>query len=104
MELETLSLQELKSLQKQVESAITSFEKRQRDKARTEMEKIAKEYGVSLQEVITGSGKSKAGKSKLPAKFRNPQDPSQTWSGRGRQPEWYKAAIKAGKSDADLAA
>ena len=30
-------------------------------------------------------------------KFRNPSDPSQTWAGRGKQPRWLVAQIKAGK-------
>ena len=29
-------------------------------------------------------------------KFRNPDDPSQTWAGRGKQPRWLKALIKSG--------
>ena len=33
---------------------------------------------------------------KVAPKYRNPADPSQTWSGRGRQPRWFKAAIRKG--------
>jgi len=28
--------------------------------------------------------------------FRNPTDPSQTWTGRGRRPFWYVKAVKNG--------
>jgi DNA-binding protein H-NS len=31
-------------------------------------------------------------------KFRNPEEPSETWSGRGKQPRWLAAALKAGHS------
>ena len=30
-------------------------------------------------------------------KFRNPAEPSQTWSGRGRQPRWLTAQLRSGK-------
>jgi DNA-binding protein H-NS len=29
-------------------------------------------------------------------KYRNPDQPSETWSGRGKQPRWLTAALKAG--------
>src|SRR5882724_11257685 len=31
-------------------------------------------------------------------KYRNPQEPSETWSGRGKQPRWLAAALKTGHS------
>jgi DNA-binding protein H-NS len=30
-------------------------------------------------------------------KYRNPNDPSQTWAGRGLQPLWLRDAIESGK-------
>jgi DNA-binding protein H-NS len=30
-------------------------------------------------------------------KYRNPNDPSETWSGRGKQPRWLVALLRAGK-------
>ena len=29
-------------------------------------------------------------------KYRNPNEPSETWSGRGKQPRWLAAALKTG--------
>jgi DNA-binding protein H-NS len=29
-------------------------------------------------------------------KYRNPDEPSETWSGRGKQPRWLVAALKTG--------
>jgi DNA-binding protein H-NS len=31
------------------------------------------------------------------AKYQNPDRPSETWSGRGKQPRWLVAQIKSGK-------
>jgi DNA-binding protein H-NS len=35
-------------------------------------------------------------------KYRNPKAPSETWSGRGKQPRWLKAQLRAGKKLNDL--
>lgn len=90
------SLDELKVLKKDVEKAIADFQKRKRSEAMKEMQAIAKKHGVSMDEVFGGVAKTR--KSKSPAKYRNPDDAAQEWSGRGRQPAWYKEALKAGKT------
>jgi DNA-binding protein H-NS len=36
-------------------------------------------------------------------KYRNPQEPAETWSGRGRQPRWVTVQLKAGKKLDDFA-
>ena len=38
------------------------------------------------------------------AKYRNPDDAEQTWSGRGKRPRWFNDALKAGKKESDLLA
>jgi DNA-binding protein H-NS len=30
-------------------------------------------------------------------KFRNPDKPSETWAGRGKQPQWVRKQLKSGK-------
>jgi len=35
---------------------------------------------------------------KVEPKFRNPNDPSETWSGRGRQPRWVTELLVSGKT------
>jgi DNA-binding protein H-NS len=35
-------------------------------------------------------------------KYRNPEEPSETWSGRGKQPRWLAAALKAGHKIEDF--
>lgn len=35
-------------------------------------------------------------------KYRNPKKPSETWSGRGRQPHWVQRQLGAGKQLEDL--
>ena len=98
MDLGKLSLEELKALKKDVDKAIAGFQDRQRNEALKKVEAIAKEHGMSVDELI---GK-KTRKPKAPAKYRNPAKASDTWSGRGRQPGWFKEAIASGAKPESL--
>ncbi len=93
MELDNMSLAELKKLHAQVGTAIKTYEDRKKKTALAELEVKAQEMGFSLSE-LTGAT-SRKGKVN-PPKYRNPQDSSMTWSGRGRQPAWIKEAIERG--------
>ena len=35
-------------------------------------------------------------------KFRNPEQPSETWTGRGKQPRWLTAQVRSGKRIEDF--
>lgn len=100
IDLESLSLKELKQLKKDVDSAINNFKDRERRKALAEVEAFAKERGLSTADLKALTGRARGG---LPPKFANPANPSQTWSGRGRRPRWVEAALADGKSLDDLA-
>jgi DNA-binding protein H-NS len=39
---------------------------------------------------------------KVLPKFRNPRQPSETWSGRGKQPRWLTAQLRSGKHIEDF--
>ena len=34
---------------------------------------------------------------KVLPKYQNPKNPAETWSGRGKQPHWVQAQLRAGK-------
>jgi len=40
--------------------------------------------------------------SKVPAKYRNPSNPSEVWSGRGMTPRWMAAYLRQGKTRDDF--
>jgi DNA-binding protein H-NS len=39
---------------------------------------------------------------KVYSKFRNPEPPHQTWSGRGKQPHWMRKLLAQGKTMDDF--
>lgn len=96
IDLSKLSMDDLKTLRKDVEKAIADFKTRKRAEAMKEVQAVAKKHGISVDELIGGKGNKR--KAKAAAKYCNPDDKSQTWSGRGRQPVWFKEAVAAGKS------
>lgn len=98
IDLENMSLDELKSLRKNVDATIASFELRKKAKARAELEQMAKELGYSLDEIL----RVKARSAKAAPKYRNPEDPTATWSGRGRRPKWLEEALNAGADLGDF--
>lgn len=101
IDLGTLSMKELKDLQAQVTKAIATFEERKRKQALNELEEKARSMGFSLSE-LTGVTTVRK-RAPASAKYANPGNPSETWSGRGRKPRWFEAALNAGKSPEDLA-
>jgi DNA-binding protein H-NS len=97
MDLNNLSLDELKTLQNDVAVAIFNFEKRKKAEALAEVERVAKANGFSLKELL-GDEKTASKKSKVAAKYANPANPEQTWSGRGRKPAWVNEFEASGNS------
>jgi DNA-binding protein H-NS len=100
MNLDKLSLDELKKLEKDVKAAITGYEARKRSEAMAAAAAKAKEFGFSLNELVGGVPKRK---SRLAAKYAHPENPSLTWSGHGRRPAWIGEGLdKSQKLEAFL--
>lgn len=88
-QLEKMPLKDLVALDAKINAAIEEKRVSERHETRAAMEEMARKLGFSLGELF-GVGRGKGGK--LAAKYRNPKDPSQTWSGRGRRPNWMSEA------------
>ncbi len=116
IDLSTLSAKELGSL-------ITTAKKRQAKLAkrvpaaalRTKLIKLAKAGGYTIEELFEGvsapAGRGRAAKStakpgrklgKVAPKYRNPENPKETWTGRGKQPRWLAALTAKGRSLGDF--
>ena len=99
-DLEALSLSELKKMHRDVAKAISTHQDRQKAEARAKLEAFALDLGYSLAELVGAATKSSRAPSA--AKYRHPDNPALTWSGRGRKPQWFVGALAAGKSESDL--
>ena len=87
-QLEKMSLKELTTLQIRVSQAIAEKRIEERSDVRAKVEELARSSGFSVAELFGGRGK----RGKVAPKYRNPKDPSQTWTGRGRRPNWMVEA------------
>ena len=99
--LEAMSLKELRQLQKDLAKAISTYEDRHKADALAKLEVIAKEMGYSLADLI--GVEVKTTRAPAVAKYRHPENAALTWSGRGRKPQGFVAALTSGKSADDLA-
>ncbi|MCB5408763.1 H-NS histone family protein [Pseudogemmobacter faecipullorum] len=102
IDLNSLDLKELKSLQVRVAKAVATYEDRRKREALAQLEEKARELGFTSLSELTGAGPVRK-RAALEAKYANPANADDTWSGRGRKPRWFIEAIAAGKTEADLA-
>jgi DNA-binding protein H-NS len=85
--LKSMSLDRLSKLKSQVESALASKIAERRRMLENELAHISRV-----------GGSARGHRASVAPKYRNPDNPSETWAGRGLKPRWLTAAIKAGKS------
>jgi DNA-binding protein H-NS len=102
IDLDRLSLAELRSLEKDVSKAISVFGDRKKAEAMTALEEHARALGFSLAE-LTGKKTRKTRAGSGVAKYRHPENADITWSGLGRKPAWFSAAIGSGKAPESMA-
>ena len=92
-DLDRMSLRELAELELKVRKARASVQDRSRADVRKKVEQIITEAGFKVTDIFGGRG----GKGRtVAAKYANPDDPSETWTGRGRKPRWLSAKLADG--------
>lgn len=95
MELSGMSLTELRNLQEKIKQETKKREVDDLAKAREQILAIAQSVGIPLKELIAGGVRSKT--SHVAIRYRNPNDTTQHWTGRGRRPKWVKEWVDGGK-------
>lgn len=88
------------ALEKQIEEAARN----ERADAIAKVKALMAEHGLTVADLSARSAPKAARStgSKVAAKYRNSAT-GDTWSGRGLQPNWLKAALAAGKKLEDFA-
>jgi DNA-binding protein H-NS len=99
------SLQDLLAKRAALEQEIEATQKREKQDAIAKVKTLMTEYGLTVADLGNKPPAAKAGTpkgTKVAPKFRNGAT-GETWSGRGLQPKWLKAAIASGKKLSDFA-
>ncbi|MFN9503549.1 MAG: H-NS family nucleoid-associated regulatory protein [Rubrivivax sp.] len=101
---------ELLAQKAELEKQIAEVQREQRSSAISQIRQLMSDQGLTLADLSGRSGTSSGGPGaprgpraggKVAAKYRD--DAGNTWSGRGLQPKWLKAAIASGKQLSDFA-
>jgi len=96
------SLTELLAQKAALEQQIAQTQREERQKAIAQIRNLMTEYGLTVADLNARPAKKAGSGGKVAAKFRN-KATGDTWSGRGLQPRWLKAALASGKKLADFA-
>ena len=107
IDLSTLSLPELLTLQRDLLSEIPRKTDAERNKVLEDMRKMAADSGFNLEELLGAKPKAanngeKKTRGPVAVKYRSKD--GQEWSGRGRKPAWIIAHLESGGNIDDLAA
>jgi DNA-binding protein H-NS len=97
MILEKMPTGKLESLRAEVEAMIATKVAERRQALQSQLSKLL-EISGNGDGTRRGHGKMRS----VAAKYRNPKNTDEVWSGRGRMPLWLGAEIKAGKDRDDF--
>jgi DNA-binding protein H-NS len=92
--LATMPVKELWDLHKEIRRVLST----KLDAEKRELERRL----VRLNGRIEDKPKARRPYPKVHPKYRNPQSPFETWSGRGKQPRWIVAQVRSGKKVDEL--
>jgi DNA-binding protein H-NS len=96
--LSNMTYAELAAMQARIEQAKIEKQNSERSALRQKLTDMAKEHGFDIHDLFA-KGRKAGGK--VAVKYRDPQNPENTWTGRGRMPRWMAAATKGGKARKD---
>ena len=99
MALKTMSIEKLVELKDRVEAALSA---KVREERRALQTKLASLTNVQGRAKATKSLGGRGVRGAVAPKYRNPENPAETWAGRGLKPRWLTAAIKSGKKAEDF--
>lgn len=99
-DLNTMTLKQLTDLYQRINDQLPKTEAREKKSLLDKMTAMAASAGMTLADVLHGDKPAKRTyhrktKSDTNVKYVNPDCPEQTWSGRGRRPNWFREALVA---------
>jgi DNA-binding protein H-NS len=98
MNLKSMSIDKLSKLRDQVAAALNAKVIEERRTLQNELGKLERlgTNGLRVKGVRGGP------RGAVAPKYRNPDNPAETWAGRGLKPRWLAAALKTGKKLEDF--
>lgn len=97
-----MSLKDINDLEAKLQKAKLQARDRAKSDLKDKIDRMLDGTGFSIHELYGLSGKGR-GRGKSAAKFANPDNRSETWTGRGRKPNWLVARLNKGAKLNDFA-
>ncbi|HJU31960.1 MAG TPA: H-NS histone family protein [Hyphomicrobiaceae bacterium] len=94
-DLEKMTFAELSEMEARIQRLKIEKQNSERASVRKQLVDLAKRHGFDVRDLLDGRRK---GKGSVAAKYRDPKNPQNTWTGRGRMPRWLVAATRGGKA------
>ena len=91
--LKSLSIDKLSKLKDQVEAVLATKVADERRTLHAELGRLSRDGGGGMG----AKGMQGGTRGSVAPKYRNPDNPAETWAGRGLKPRWLAAALKSGK-------
>jgi DNA-binding protein H-NS len=99
LNLETMSVDEMWQLHEEISQVLSvrlTSEKRQLEKRLAQLRREKETHQLESTDAQPRAPRARRKYPRVFPKYRNPSEPSETWSGRGKQPRWLAAALKTG--------
>ncbi|MBG6219845.1 MULTISPECIES: H-NS histone family protein [unclassified Janthinobacterium] len=96
MDLSTMTMLALRKLEDNVKQELISREREDLNKARVQIMAIAQQAGIALKQLMLDGLQPRMGK--VAVRYRNADNATEQWTGRGRQPRWVKKWVESDKS------
>jgi DNA-binding protein H-NS len=97
-----LRFSELQQLDADVRRELKKREHEKVLEARKQILLIAESVGMDVKDLVGTNSRGTQSLKKVATKYRNPADPQQEWTGRGRKPKWIEGLLAEGKTLAEM--
>ena len=91
-----LSEEELKEMIKTAEVVLQSKEEDRKKQIVSQINELAASINLKVEFIDAQRRQSSRKGIKVAAKYQNPENPSQKWTGRGMKPKWLKSLLDQG--------
>lgn len=97
-----MSLKEINDLEAKIAKAKSAAREKAKSDLKDRIDRLVEGSGFTIAELYGFAARGR-GRSKSAAKYANPENKTETWTGRGRKPNWLVARLKKGAKIDDFA-
>jgi DNA-binding protein H-NS len=97
-----MSLKEINDLEAKIAKAKSAAREKAKSDIKDRIDRLVEGSGFTVAELYGFAARGR-GRSKSAAKYANPENKTETWTGRGRKPNWLVARLKKGAKIDDFA-